>query len=223
MAMLIDIHTHNRTIESDVFRIYSSADWKAPLTADTILQPGIGLSVGVHPWEASMWDETDKEALFTVLSSSEVMMIGEIGLDKACDVPFEIQKTIFLFQLDVAARCRKPVVLHGVRAMAELLAIRKSVKNVPAWILHGFRGGSEEAAQYLSAGFYLSFGNYHNQEALRACPVDRFFLETDEKGNIHTLYEDAAKEKGMSLIELESHIERNFRTVMPAVSNKLLL
>jgi len=221
--MLIDIHTHNREVDPTVFRIYSSSEWKTIISEDAFSQPGIGLSVGVHPWRASLWNESDKEALFTVLSSPEVMMIGEIGLDKACNVPFDVQKTVFLLQLEVAAACKKPVVLHGVKSMTELLAIRKTVKDVPAWILHGFRGGPKEAAQYLSAGFYLSFGRHHHQEALRDCPADRLFLETDETGNIHTLYEEVAGEKGLSFIELELLVEGNFRTVFPTVAPKLMV
>ena len=169
-----------------------------------------------------MWHESDKEALFAVLNSPEVMIIGEIGLDKACGVPFEVQKKIFLLQLEVAAECRKPVILHGVKAQSELLAIRKTVKDVPAWILHGFRGGPEEAVQYLSTGFYLSFGRYYHRESLKICPADRLFLETDEKGDIHALYEQTANERGVGLVELDSTIERNFRTVFSAVSDNLL-
>lgn len=219
--MQIDIHAHSCEAESGVFRLYSKADWRLMPETGFLPQHGMGLSVGVHPWEALSWNETEKEALRAVLTSPDVMMVGEIGLDKICNVPFDIQKSVFLFQLEVAAACGKPVILHVVKAMTELLAIRKTIKNIPAWILHGFRGGPEEAAQYLSAGFYLSFGTHHHRETIQLCPADRLFLETDEKGDIHALFDEVARERGLRLIELESIVERNFRTVFSAASTNL--
>jgi TatD DNase family protein len=213
--MLIDIHSHDIKTEPNVFRMHSTSDWKSVLNTDFTLHPGQGLSVGVHPWEALSWNETEKEALRGVLNLPDVMMVGEIGLDKVCHVPVDLQQLVFQFQVDVAAACKKPVVLHGVKAMAELLAIRKRVAEIPAWIIHGFRGGPEAAAQYISAGFYLSFGKNHNKASLQLCPADRLFLETDENGDLYALYEAAARERGVSVEVLETTIERTFRALFP--------
>lgn len=207
--------------EPDVFRLFSISDWKSVLNTGFTSRPGIGLSVGVHPWDSLSWIDADKEALRQVLCLPEVLMVGEIGLDNVCHASMDQQTTVFQYQLEVAAACKKPVVLHVVKAMAELLVIRKEVANIPAWILHGFRGGPETAAQYLSAGFYLSFGKYHNQASLQLCPANRLFLETDENGDIHTLYETTARVRGVSLETLESTIEQNFRTLFPNTPNLL--
>lgn len=216
-SMLIDIHSHAGMSEPDVFRFCSTSDWRRMLKEPSISVQGKGMTVGVHPWDASSWDEADRKALSTVLCLPSVLMVGEIGLDKTCKAPFDHQQSIFLFQLEVAAENKKPVIIHVVKAMAELLAIRKTLTTFPAWIIHGFRGGPEQANQYLSAGFYLSFGKHHNRESLRECPSNRLFLETDENGNIHSLYETAASERGVSVIELESAIEHNFRSLFPTV------
>lgn len=221
ITMLIDIHTHNNKAEPDVFRLYSTSDWKSVLNTRFVSCQGVGLSLGVHPWDAFSLKDVDKEAISRVLHLSEVMMVGEIGLDKVCHVPLNVQQSMFQFQLEVADSSKKPVVLHVVKAMAEVLAMRKTVKNIPAWILHGFRGGQQEAAQYLSAGFHLSFGKYHNETSLRLCPADRLFLETDENGDIQTLYEVAASVRGISFEALESSIEQNFRTLFPTTPTLL--
>jgi TatD DNase family protein len=215
--MLIDIHSHDCKTEPDVFRFCSTSDWKSMLNTGLLPGRGIGMCAGVHPWEASLWDDTDREVLRTVLSLPHILMVGEIGLDKICKVQLERQQSIFQFQLEIAAECKKPVILHVVKAMSELLAIRKTFNTIPAWILHGFRGGPQEAAQYLSAGFYLSFGKHHNLESLQQCPSSRLFLETDEHGDIHDCYEAAAGERGIPIVELESLVEQNVRTLFPTL------
>ena len=45
---------------------------------------------------------------------------------------------------------------------------------------HGFRGNARVARQLLDAGFYLSYGQYFNPEAVRITPIDRLLVETDE-------------------------------------------
>ncbi len=223
IAMLIDIHSHQCETQAGVFRMYATTQWKKPVKPDVCKGGMNGLSVGLHPWDADSWDEADANALLTTLSAPDVLLVGEIGLDKACEVPLSVQKSLFLFQLEVAARCGKPVLLHIVRAMSELLAIKKIMPNIPAWIIHGFRGGEKEAIQYLSKGFYLSFGQYHQQEAVKICPIDRLFLETDEFGNIHEVYKLVAAERKMRLSELESSMEENFKRVFPLEAWRFLL
>ena len=48
------------------------------------------------------------------------------------------------------------------------------------WIVHGFRGNARVASQLLDAGFYLSYGERFNPEALAVTPADRLLAETDE-------------------------------------------
>lgn len=212
--MLIDIHSHQCTREPDVFRIHSVSAWKS-LKGAGFEFAGMGISAGVHPWEASCWHDAEQEALREVLSLPEVMMVGEIGLDKVCQAPFDLQLAVFQFQLEVAAACGKPVVLHVVKAMGELLAQKKKTSGIPAWIIHGFRGNSKTAARYLAAGFYLSFGKYYQLESLRLCPVDRLLLETDEGGDIRALYDRVAESRGVRVDALEASIEQNMSVLFP--------
>ena len=48
------------------------------------------------------------------------------------------------------------------------------------WVVHGFRGNARVAGQLLDAGFYLSYGERFNPEALAITPADSLLAETDE-------------------------------------------
>ena len=80
----------------------------------------------------------------------------------------------------LAADLRKPLILHVVKAMDEVLALhRRFSSQIPTWIIHGFRGNAQQAQQYLRHGFHLSFGPHHHPAALQATPPHRRFFETD--------------------------------------------
>ena len=74
----------------------------------------------------------------------------------------------------------KPLVIHLVKAMSELLKLKQQIKPANPWIIHGFRGKAALAEECLRHGFYLSFGEKYQEEALRITPAGRLFLETDE-------------------------------------------
>jgi len=142
------------------------------------------------------------------------LFIGEIGLDKTYPVPLVTQKIVFNAQLDMAEHLMKPIILHVVHTMAEILESKKDHPGIPAWIIHGFRGGKQEAEQYIKKEFYLSFGTKFNPAGLKACPMDKMFLETDEsEEGIESVYDRVATILGCSVGALEVQIERNFCSV----------
>ncbi|MBQ0049562.1 MAG: TatD family hydrolase [Bacteroidales bacterium] len=143
-------------------------------------------SLGVHPWHAADADvEEVMNKLCIRLQNDEnhrIAAIGECGLDKLCTVPFPQQMTIFRRHIAWSLRFRLPLIIHCVRAWNELLALRQEYAlpsgDVP-WIVHGFRGKPELMQQLLRAGFFVSFGFRHNINALRQCPPERCYFETD--------------------------------------------
>ncbi len=151
------------------------------------LPSSVYFSVGVHPWKAdqvSLSEDSFWEVLCRVLSHPRVLFVGEIGLDKLSEVPFNQQLFCFEHQLRLAAELHKPVVLHNVKATDEILALHKKyADSVPAWIIHGFRGNASQAAQWLRHGFDLSFGLRYQLSALQSCPLHRLFLETDTEAS----------------------------------------
>ena len=214
--MRIDIHSHDSQPKPNQIKVFSL---RLQPNMDAVgimgsVSKGVLLSVGVHPWDASLWAVANSPSISTFLLSSQVALIGEIGLDKVCRVSLKDQLFVFEEQLKIAAVSRKSVLIHLVGHQSELLAYKRKFHDIPAWILHGFRGKALLAEQYIKHGFFLSFGMNYQPEALRACPLDRIFLETDESNiELYHLYEKAAMDLGLSVKELEASVSRNFEAL----------
>ena len=182
--MLIDIKTHR------------------PTSAVTIT------AVGLHPWQAATGAIPSKAEILTADA------VGEIGLDKACEVDFEQQTVVFEAQLHLAEQYQKPVGLHCVRAFEEgMNALEKfALRTV---IFHGFIGSSEQAERAVKKGYYLSFGarterSKKSIEALRATPLDRLFVESDEAETpIEEIYALVARLRGVEVEELAAATRQN--------------
>jgi len=210
--MMTDIHSHdpheipgqNKVLS---LQLHPDMDYKAVLNA---LPANILVSAGIHPWHASEWHSTNILMLENLLLYSRIIFIGEIGLDNSSDVTYEDQLFVLESQLKLAERTGKVVLIHNVGHQSELLALKKKYKNIPAWILHGFRGKAQMAEQYIKNGFYLSFGFKYQVEALRVCPIDRLFVETDDSdADLIILYQKVADDLGITLEVLELSICKN--------------
>ncbi len=137
--------------------------------------------------------------------------VGEAGLDKLCDTPWERQVEAFDACIEAATVHKLPLIIHCVRAYDEVLAQLKKHRFEQPVIFHGFDKHPNTARQLLAAGCLLSFGsalfreNSHAAEALQACPEGRFFLETDmSEVTLREVYKRAAEVKGVSAEELEA-------------------
>ncbi len=221
--MFIDIHTHKKEhylkfIEQEQFDPLQcrreNSTWfflnieSEDFIPDLNLPPHFSLSTGVHPWKAHTIPDTEK--LKAIFAHPAISLIGEIGLDKICTVPFEQQLRVFNLQLEMAGALKKPVLIHQVGSMDRILACKKDHSEVPAWIIHGFRGKKTQALQWLQHDFYLSFGSQFNESALQACPPERLFFESDASGtDIGEIYKRAAQAFSCSVAALEIQVEKN--------------
>ena len=134
------------------------------------------------------------DLLRVLVSGSGVVAIGEAGLDTLAESPMDLQKEVFLAHANLAEETHKPLIIHCVKAWADLIACKKAVKPEMPWIIHGFRGNGELASQLVRLGFYLSFGDRFNPLALRAAWPDFLFLETDDKSiDIRGVYQNIAE------------------------------
>ncbi len=170
-------------------------------------------SVGIHPWYIyNVREQIDQ--LKDIASLSSVVAIGEAGLDKLTETPFEIQQEAFILQAKLAEDLHKPLIIHCVKAWTELIAIRKQLSpNVP-WIIHGFRGKGELAEQLIKLGFFLSFGEYYNNKAFEAAWPKHIFTETDDKDiDINTVYNRIASSLQLNLNEFATQVRENVHTV----------
>jgi len=114
------------------------------------------------------------------LENPVVVAVGEAGLDKLVETPMDIQVEVFKEQAVLAEELRKPLIIHCVKAWDELLIVKKKINPQVQWIIHGFRGNRQLAAQLIAQGFGLSFGRNFNQEALQIAWPQHLFAETDE-------------------------------------------
>lgn len=174
-------------------------------------------SVGIHPWyitSSTVSLAEKKRCLEELLYHPQVLAIGEAGLDKLADASLSLQIEVFEYQARLAEETDKPLVIHLVKAVDELLKLKQKIRPVKPWIIHGFRGKAVLAEEYLRHGFHLSFGEKYQEEALRIVPSDRLFLETDESmTSIDALYERAAMIRKIPSGELWETVRKNVKEI----------
>lgn len=147
------------------------------------------VTVGVHPHEASHFQETHAEQIRKLAAHPKVVAIGEIGLDYYYDhSPREVQKEVLIRQFELAREAGLPVVIHCRDAWADLSELVRThwQSSGAAGILHCFTGTFEDARRFLDWGFLVSFaGNltFKKAEDLRAVarqiPLESLLTETD--------------------------------------------
>lgn len=151
--------------------------------------PALYATVGVHPHDAAQALPQDFWHLAGLLTHPKALALGEIGLDYHYDFsPREVQKSVFVKQMEIAAQAKKPIVIHTREAWDDTLALIEEhwTPHGIGGIMHCFSGGATEAQRALDLGFYLSFGGILTfpkalevQAAARQAPRDRLLVETD--------------------------------------------
>ena len=208
-----NLHTHLQTKQINVIELVN----QYPQQFDAAIP---FYSIGIHPWYIVQDRvEADLAIIEGKLIERNCLAIGECGLDKRIEVPMLLQEMVFERQLLLAQKFNKAVVIHCVAAFQEVIEIKKRLNISVPMIIHGFSKNSQVANQLISNGFYMSFGKYllkntELEEVFKSIPDNRFFLETDtiEEG-IETVYELAAKYKGISVGDMQRLIHRNFGSV----------
>lgn len=162
------------------------------LCGEVVLQQGVH-TWGIHPWQAADVPPVEPPTDVSWLA------IGECGLDKLCDAPWVDQLSVFRSHIALSERLGLPLLLHVVKAQAELLALQRESRSSVPWIFHGFRGKPEQMRQLVRHGWYLSFGFRFNEESLRQCPLERLLIETDDVCRpVQCVYERVACLRGVS-------------------------
>jgi TatD DNase family protein len=157
--------------------------------------PRIVVSAGIHPHEASMADDAALKKLDALVAESEVVAVGEIGLDYFYDhSPREVQQRAFVDQMQIAARHSLPILIHcrasadSTNAWDDALALLEEHWRATGLggVLHCFAGEIRHAEQAMDMGFLVSFaGNITFpkaqpiREVAAKLPMDRILIETD--------------------------------------------
>lgn len=128
------------------------------------------------------------EEIEELAKSSKVVAIGEIGLDyywNKCNK--ELQKKVFIKQIELANKLNKPIVIHTRDAVMDTLDILKNIcPAVKPGVFHCCPLNVELVKEALKLGFYISFAgpvtfkNSKNaEEIVKMVPLDRMLIETD--------------------------------------------
>lgn len=214
--MFFDIHTHHKPAkEADVFSIYNLDVPKYICCCGLDLE-NVNYSLGIHPWHIR--EDILSENLRFIEENAcfeSVKAIGECGLDKLTETPWNLQLRAFNSQIAISEKFRKPMIIHCVKAYDELIALKKEYKPQQAWIIHGFRGKPEQMDQLIHQGFYLSFGIRYNEDTIRKIPLTKLFLETDDTGiSIRQVYKKISGTLKLSPEKLIAQIAENIKIIV---------
>ncbi|MGL5089212.1 MAG: TatD family hydrolase [Cetobacterium sp.] len=141
--------------------------------------------IGIHPIDIAQYNDTLEKELEEMAKDSNVVAIGEIGLDYHWMTESkEVQEERFRKQLELARRVNKPVVIHTRDAMEDTVRILKEYPDLNG-VIHCYPGSIETAKVlidrfYLGIGGTLTFKNAKKTvEVVKGIPLDRIVIETD--------------------------------------------
>ena len=197
-------------------------------------------TVGLHPTDAAEDSPEARAAVERLAQHPRVVGIGESGLDDYWDATQRpAQQAAFEWQLDLAWRSGKPLVIHTRDQAGQDSAHRGVIETLRAWpdvsvILHCFSGHPGLLEYGLERGAYFGFaGNvtYKNarevQDAARRVPLERLLVETDapflapvpkrgkpnRPGYVRHTLDFVAGLRGLDAAELERVTDENARRV----------
>lgn len=208
--MIYDIHTHHYP------KVSGEAIVQLAL-GDFNFQQGHFYSVGLHPWDIGSDWRTQMARLLVKALHPQVVMIGEAGIDKKNgDAPIEVQMEVFREHVRLSELVRKPLIVHCVKGMDEVLLVRKEMRATLPWIIHGFRGGIEQWRQLSRAGLYVSIGDRYDEELVRELPLSQLLIESDELSDSALVYNLVSGTKQMGSDELSRHVTTNIYGLLTA-------
>ena len=139
----------------------SEADWsevEVLIESDAFLYPSFGL----HPWFLKQRSSAWAMRLSALLEKYPQAGVGEIGIDPEPKgnqaESMEVQEEVFLAQLEMAQRWKRPVSIHCRGAWGRLLEVLDRAGPLPdGWMIHCFGGSKEVALELLRRGAYSLF------------------------------------------------------------------
>ncbi len=162
-------------------------DWAKQLNLAKTYQ-SIRFALGLHPYFLASFAETHLSQLSDLLQNNikQVVALGEIGLDAAIAVNWQLQQNVFIQQLNLAKDLQLPIILHHRRTHNQLIRIIKQLDFRHGGIVHAFSGSVQEAHTYLDLGFKLGVGGLITYEravktkkTIAQLPLNSLVLETD--------------------------------------------
>lgn len=264
MQNFIDVHSHvhDKAFDEDRDVVISEMKEKgfATITVGTDLvesrkavataeqYDNVWATVGMHPVDNRM-EEFDKEIYKELLMHPRVVALGECGLDYFHikefegnkDAEVDRQQRLFVEQIELAAECDKPLMLHGrpdegMDAYEDMLHILTNAQvrlgDKVRGNAHFFVGTPEIAKRFNDLGFTISLSGVVTfakmyEEMVRATPLDMIHAETDSpyatpsphRGKRNTpiyvehIYEKIAEIKGLRKEDVRVQLVKNAQRI----------
>ena len=187
-------------------------------------------ALGLHPWFAESFQPGLISRIAERLQAQPGLLVGEIGLDyygNRKQTRTE-QTTALLAQFDLAQQFGRPVLLHNVRAAADVVAALKHSGFCSGGIAHACAGSLEEARTFIRCGLLIGIGTLvlnPNARKVRTAaaelPLEHLVLETDSPFmqitgagentpiNVRQVAETVAALRGISMQEVAAATEQN--------------
>ncbi len=240
--MWFDNHCHLTTIKDDPAEIVSVAASEGVTKLLTVgcsvadsanaieiasRFDNVWATAGVHPHEAA----NGIEGLETLLTSEEVVAVGECGLDYFYEhSPREAQAEVFAQQIALAHKYELALVIHSRDAWEDTFNVLDECGVPERTVFHCFTGTPAEAEAAAERNIYLSFSGIVTfpsakelQAAAKVAPLNRILVETDSpylapvphrgKANkpalVSVVGQFLAEHIGISVEQLAEHTTRN--------------
>ncbi len=192
--------------------------------------PYIFATAGISPNDINENVFNDIYIIEEISKSDKVKAIGEIGLDYYWNKDNkELQKEVFIKQIDIANRLELPIVIHNRDAYVDTINILKEHPVVKKGIFHCCQLNQELIKDALKLDFYISFSgnitfkNAKSEDVVSLVPMDRLLIETDSpylspeplRGtrntsiNVKYVAEKISSIKGLSLKEVANATYKN--------------
>jgi TatD DNase family protein len=152
----------------------------------------LDIAAGFHPYflpylSTEQWQEQLKHMQdWLEQHHSQVVAIGEFGLDATLKLPMDFQQQAFLCQVQLAKDYNKPVVLHHRKSHNEIIRLLKQTRFSQGGVIHAFSGSEAIAKTYIDMGFKLGIGGTITYprgaktcKAIKDLSLSDLLLETD--------------------------------------------
>lgn len=218
----VDIHSHRPSAEEGCVVLACVEPWMIPHPAP----PGTSFCCGVHPWDVSAPDASDRfREIRELVDKKRLVALGETGFDRVRrSSTMEAQIRLFRMHAALAESAGLPLILHSVRSNADVLSEFSRLRPRSTWIIHGICAGGIELERILSKGIAVSMGPRElsrsgAKETLRRIPSELLFLETDDADvHIADVYRNAADLLGCPAGSLAGRIHENWLRVFGEVT-----
>lgn len=148
---------------------------------------GVYAAPGIHPQAAAGYQKSNLEELRQLLDHPKAVALGEVGLDRQVDTPWQIQEEVFIQMIQLAHEMDKPLLIHARQSTDRILELLlQHGADRLGGIFHAFSGSVETARKIIDTGFVLGIGGVVTFPTARRLPevvckvsAEALVLETD--------------------------------------------